>query len=210
MDHSSSSAVAEPARGLQPHVRRQHTRIVGDREFPVRGSIVNIEGAKRQQRLSALARVLQISQKGSLRPRAAPGAPESAQMDLVVELQRAMRLRGEQILDEGVSKYARLSANEKSHLAMARVRVAIAEAADPGRLKPATGYVREDLARLESLLFVGSLARLSPDDVAAVRDAMRQRQLARMDAEAVAARPSCGPGAELQSDVDRTVERPRG
>lgn len=215
MDHSQSTSVAEPGRHLDPHVRQKHVRLVGGKEFPVRASIVNIETARRQLRLSALTRVLQLSHGISPRGRRITTQNEldSPQMDLVVELQRAMRIRGEQILDEGVSKYARLTMNERGHLAMARVRVGIAESADRQNLNPRTAYMREDLARLESLLFVGSLARLEPEEVIAVREASRHRLLKRMDAEAAAARPSCGPRTASQSEPAHEAhvpERPRG
>ena len=214
MGHIQTTVVAAPGRHLDPHVRHQHVRVVGGKEFPVRASIVNVETARRQQRLTALTRVLQLSTSTSPRAKVAQRkAADSSQMDLVIELQRAMRLRGEQILDEGVAKYARLTMNERGHLAMARVQVGIAESADRSNRNPCTAYMREDLVRLESLLFVGSLARLEPDELAAVREATRHRQLKRLDAEAAAARPSCMTTTKAQVDATGAAperERQRG
>lgn len=181
MNTPPHASVANTVRLLEPHIRMPHTRTVRGKAFPVRASIVNAEAARQQNRLAALSQVLQLSKQNAQcaanRSSASADAGHSPQVDFVVEFERAMKARGAQILDEGVSKYARLSMQESCHLAMARVRVSINEKADPQGLHPATEHIRADLSRLESLLFASSLTRLSAEDAAATRNVMWQRAL---------------------------------
>lgn len=172
-------------RHLDPHLRGKHVRTIRGREFPVRASIVNAELAQQQRRLAALTKALQLAQsqapvgrRGSTPACSTPAT--DPQLDLLVELQNTIRRRGAQILDERLTGYARLTLDEAGHLAVARVRVAVAEVADSGAATPIAQLLREDLERLESLLFAWSLGRLPPDDVEAVRQVTSERSLIRI------------------------------
>ena len=180
-------------RHVDPHVRGHHVRRVNDREIAVRSTIVNAGLAERQKRLASLIAVLRItdgSKTANGLPRRTmldqaggsdrPLASQDQQMDLVVELAKALVARGNMILDEGVSRYARLTPLERGHLAMARVRMAVEEVACRVRPQPITAYMREDLRRFENILFVESLTRLDSYDSAAVREASGARQLAQI------------------------------
>lgn len=167
-------------RTVSPHVRREFTRNVGGVDVPVRRTIINAEAARIQRGLKALLREMELS-----RPLTGSGPglatsqfnPGSLQLDLFEEARRLLRRRADQILDERLTRYARLTLGQAAHLAMANVRFAVAKVASDGggMTRESLAEMETDLMRLNELLFAESLARLDPADIAAVREACAER-----------------------------------
>lgn len=179
----SQAAIDQPR--VRPHPRAEHTRYVRGREIKVKGTIVNSAVAARQLRLAEFTQVLQRTARAESGLRAVVRFTdvESDQLDLVDELNAAMLRRGEQILATRLSDYERLTTDERGQLAMARLRVCIDRSAqrafDELGIEPPPvddGPSADDqLAKLESLLFMISLQRLDVFEAHGVRAAFSAR-----------------------------------
>jgi hypothetical protein len=159
-------------RSVSPHVRGPHKRRIGDREVPVRPSIVNQRRAREPGVLATLVETLRRTRAAPSEYTSQPEPVGRLQLDLFAEHRARLAARANKILADRVDHYARLRPIEAAHLAMARVRVHVARASSDVR--------RHDLElalnRLEEILFAQSLQRLDGEEAEAVREACVHRQ----------------------------------
>lgn len=170
-----------------PHARAGYLRVAKGRIASVSPTVVLRDVARRTGQLRSLeARAASLAgltpqapaaTPAAERPSHGPGGPDEHELqpDLFRVAEERAKQRVRSVLRDRLANYARLTPTEAAHLAMARVRIAIARKG----AAPQLAMLQDDLERLESILFIESLQRLPQDEREVLAMVLNERGVAR-------------------------------